>query len=125
MQKYGLKNVAEKKFSQLIGSCILQQNQLHRIRLFGRFIEIYNDLTPSDYNKYLEMVDLFTNQILNFKIDDDLETILLPVVRLNESLIVVQNRAVDYYKLKFESKLLTLQFNQKMKEVIIGRLLIF
>lgn len=69
MQKYGLKNVAEKKFAQLLGSCLTMQ--VPRIRLFGRFVELYNELTPTDYNRYLEMVDLFTTQILNFKIDDD------------------------------------------------------
>lgn len=82
MQKYGLKNVAEKKFNQLLGSCLIMQKQIPRIRLFGRFVELFNEITPADYNRYLEMVDLFTTQILNFKIDDDLESILLPVVRI-------------------------------------------
>jgi hypothetical protein len=61
MQKYGLKNVAEKKFVQLISSCIAQKNKLHRVRLFGRFLELYNDLSPTDYNRYLEMVEMFTS----------------------------------------------------------------
>lgn len=80
MQKYGLKNVAEKKFVQLISSCIAQKNQLHRIRLFGRFLELYDDLSAVEYNKYLEVADMFTQQILNFKIEDDCDQILLPVV---------------------------------------------
>jgi hypothetical protein len=106
MQKYGLKNVAEKKFTQLLSSCIIQQHSLHRIRLFGRFVEVYNELTQAEYNKYLEMIEMFTNQILNFKIDDDLESILLPI-----------NKATDYYKLKFETKLLSHQFNQRLQKV--------
>lgn len=90
MQKYGLKNVAEKKFCQLLGSCIIQKDTLPRIRLFGRFLEVYNELTPVEYNRYLEIVDLYTQQILNFKIDDDLETILIPVVNIAYSLSYIE-----------------------------------
>lgn len=43
-------------------------------------MEVYTDLTSNDYNKYQEMVDLFIQQILNFKINDDDEVVLLPLV---------------------------------------------
>ncbi|CDW78073.1 ef hand family protein [Stylonychia lemnae] len=80
MQKYGLKNVAEKKFIQLIGSCILQKESHPRIRLFARFLEVYDELPAAEYNRYLEMVELFNQQILNFKIDEDAEITLLPFI---------------------------------------------
>mmetsp|Transcript_1337 Transcript_1337/g.843 ORF Transcript_1337/g.843 Transcript_1337/m.843 type:complete len:243 (+) Transcript_1337:1135-1863(+) len=94
MHKYGLKNVAEKKFLQVISTCILQGPQVPRIRLFGRFLEVFDDLQPNQYNKYQQGLDLFTQQILNFKYEEDAEVILLPL-----------NRAMEFFKLKFESKL--------------------
>jgi hypothetical protein len=106
MQKYGLKNVAERKFVQMISSCITLKDQLHRIKLFGRFIETYDELAPTEYNRYLEIVEMYTQQILNFKIDDDMEVILLPM-----------HRAVDYFKLKFENKFLPSALNQRLTKV--------
>ena len=50
--------------------------------MFGRFLEIYDELPTSDYNKYQEIVDVFLQQILNFKIDDDADAVLLPYVRI-------------------------------------------
>jgi len=93
MHKYGLKNVAEKKFLQVISTCILQAHSVPRIRLFGRFLEIQNDLSSSQYNKYQQSVDMFMQQILNFKMEEDVEVILLPL-----------NRALDYFRMKFERK---------------------
>jgi hypothetical protein len=55
MLKYGMKNVAERKFTQLICACITYRTQLHRVNLFGRYLEIYDDLPPSDYNRYLKL----------------------------------------------------------------------
>ena len=56
MNKYGMKNLAERKFNQLIASCIIYKDHLPRICLFGRFLEAYDDLPSSDYNRYLNMV---------------------------------------------------------------------
>lgn len=44
MQKYGLKNVAEKKFAQVIASCLVFETYYPRIKLFGRFLEVYEEL---------------------------------------------------------------------------------
>lgn len=68
----------------MIVSCISQKSALHRIRLFGRFLELYDEIQPTYYAKYLEMIEYFTNLILNFKIEDEVESILLPTVRLSE-----------------------------------------
>lgn len=82
MNKYGLKNVAERKFVQLIASCIIYKDQLPRINLFARFLEIYDDLPLDDYNLYLRLIGTFSQQILNFKIDENVESTLLPLVTL-------------------------------------------
>ncbi len=85
MQKYGLKNVAERKFVQLISSCIAYKDQLPKITLFGRFLEAYDDLPISEYNRYLSLITFFTSQILNFKIDENSDLTLLPLVSLISS----------------------------------------
>eukprot|EP00347_Sterkiella_histriomuscorum_P010195 403377241 len=106
LNKYGLKNVAEKKFRQMISSCLSLKDQLPRIRLFGRFIELHNELQPTDYTKYLEMVEIYTQQILNFKIDDDTDVILLPFTR-----------AIEYFKQKFDQKYLAKVFYHKLSQI--------
>jgi hypothetical protein len=40
---------------QLLASCITYRDQLHRINLFGRFLEIFDDLPMTDYNRYLKI----------------------------------------------------------------------
>ena len=62
--------MAERKFKQVLESCIVYKDQLPRIHLFGRFLECYDDLPLPDYNRYLKMIAHFSSQILNFKIDD-------------------------------------------------------
>lgn len=59
MNKYGLKAVAEKKFMQVISSCILLKDTLPRIRLFGRFLEVFEELPTRDYNRYQDMVEMY------------------------------------------------------------------
>ncbi|TNV87114.1 hypothetical protein FGO68_gene8085 [Halteria grandinella] len=106
MQKYGLKNVAERKFVQLISSCITYKNLLPRIQLFGRFFEVYDDLPTSDYNRYLKLMQMFTTQILNFRFDENTEITLLPLTR-----------AIDYFKFKFDSKMVPHIFQHKLHAI--------
>jgi hypothetical protein len=65
---------------QLLSSCITYRDQLHRINLFGRFLEIFDDLPMTDYNRYLKISSMQQQQILNFKFDDDVDSTLLPIV---------------------------------------------
>ena len=56
MNRYGLKNVADKKYRQLIGS-ILRFNQVNpRFQLFGRFLQLYDDLSEVDLKLYFEIL---------------------------------------------------------------------
>ena len=43
--RYGLKNVADKKFNQFIGSVLKYKQKHPRFRLFGRFLGLYDELT--------------------------------------------------------------------------------
>ena len=65
----------------MISSCIIYKDQLARINLFGRFLEVYDDLPIEDYNRYLKLISMYSQQILNFKVDENLDITLLPLVR--------------------------------------------
>ena len=106
MLKYGMKTVAERKFIQLIFACITYRDQLHRINLFGRYLEIYDDLPASDYNRYQKLSQMFIQQILNFKFDENIDSTLLPL-----------SRALDYFKFKFEHKLIPHIFHHKLNQI--------
>ena len=54
-QRYGLKTVADKKFNQLIYSAIRFKDKSPRIRLFGRFLDLYDSLTAKDFRLYIEV----------------------------------------------------------------------
>ena len=54
--KYGLKQVAEKKFTQLLISC-RKNKSIFRINLFARFLELYDDLPPTALGIYLNVAD--------------------------------------------------------------------
>ena len=43
-QRYGLKAVADKKFNQLMYSSIKYKDKSPRIRMFGRFLDLYDSL---------------------------------------------------------------------------------
>ena len=82
MNKYGLKNVAEKKYGQMVASCFVYENQIPRIKMFGRLLDIHtqSENGPFEYNKYQELVETFVHQVLNFKVDDSEERLLVPIV---------------------------------------------
>lgn len=44
-QRYGLHHVAERKFVSVLSACLFYQNQSARVRLFGRFLGVYDALT--------------------------------------------------------------------------------
>jgi len=96
MNKYGLKNVAEKKFQQMMASTVIYGAAFPRIKLFGRFLELTEgkELGYLEYNKYQELVDKCVDQILNFKIDESEERQLIPLAK-----------AIDYYRTLFEGKM--------------------
>ena len=53
-QRYGLKKVADKKFHQVICSTLKNQDRSPRIRLFGRFLELYDNLSTKDFKLYVD-----------------------------------------------------------------------
>ena len=68
MHRYGLKNVADKKFKQFIGSIIKYRQTNSRFHLIGRFLELYEELNEVNLKLYFEIVQNMGKSILNFNI---------------------------------------------------------
>ena len=64
--RYGLKNVADKKFQQFIGSILKFKDKQPRFRLFGRFLQLYDDLSENDLKLYVDIVHNMFKTVLNF-----------------------------------------------------------
>ena len=53
--RYGIKTIADKKFKQMICSCMKYKDKNARIRMFGRFLELYDNLSQKDFKLYVEI----------------------------------------------------------------------
>ena len=78
--RYGLKNVADKKFQQFIGSILKYKEKYPRFRLFGRFLQLYDELSQQDLKLYVDIVHNMFKTVLNFTILEQDEIILIPTV---------------------------------------------
>ena len=121
MNRYGLKNVADKKYRQLIGS-ILRFNQVNpRFQLFGRFLQLYDDLSEVDLKLYFEILQSMYKNILNFNIQEDDETIYIPLVSIHLTTCLtcrlLQPRAIDYFRLNFASRLTSASLQNCLKVI--------
>jgi hypothetical protein len=56
-KKYGEGKIAEKKFTSLLIGCLQYKGQSSRIRIFGRFLRLYNSLSNVDLRLYFELVE--------------------------------------------------------------------
>ena len=78
--RYGLKNVADKKFTQFIGSILKFKDKLPRLRLAGRFLQLYDELEDCDLKLYIDLIQAMYKAVLNFTIIDQDEIVLIPLV---------------------------------------------
>jgi len=90
MNKYGLKNVATKKFTQFIQAVLKFKDQNSRFYIFGRFLQLYEELDENDLKMYYEVQANMHKTILNFTINEDDDCVYIPVPR-----------AIDYFKMTF------------------------
>lgn len=66
--RYGMQTMANKKFSQIIGSCLKYKDKNPRFRLFGRFLQLYEPLGDQDLKLYIDVVHNMFKTVLNFQI---------------------------------------------------------
>ena len=78
--RYGLKNVADKKFTQFIGSILKFKDKLPRLKLAGRFLQLYDELEDCDLKLYIDLIQAMYKAVLNFTIIDQDEIVLIPLV---------------------------------------------
>ena len=92
--RYGLKNVADKKFTQFIGSILKYSAQYPRFWVFGRFMQLFDELNEQDLKLYVDIVHNMFKSVLNFQIMEQDEMVLVPTAR-----------ALDYFRVSFASRL--------------------
>lgn len=62
VRKFIMKKAAENRFNHLLASC-MKYKTIQRIRLFGRFIGLYDQLDSEDLNFYLECFSFLNNSL--------------------------------------------------------------
>ena len=78
--RYGMQTMANKKFAQIIGSCLKYKEKNPRFRLFGRFLQLYEPLGDQDLKLYIDIVNNMFKTVLNFQIQETDEIIYIPSV---------------------------------------------
>lgn len=59
LNKFGIQKAAERKFLQIIGGCLKYADCL-RIKMFGRFIGLYDEYLSEDCNRYIDIMKTIT-----------------------------------------------------------------
>ena len=87
MKKYIMKKAAESKFHHLLASCV-KYKFIIRVRVFGRFLGLYEGFDTEDLNFYIECLQFLQNSLLgsNTIQSESLETIWVPYTRCLESI---------------------------------------
>ena len=60
------KAAGEKKFSQFIGAMLKYREKHSRFQLFGRFLELYDELSEDDIRLYMDILQVMYKTVLNF-----------------------------------------------------------
>ena len=102
--RFGLKHVTDRNFTQFIGTIIKYKDKYQRFRMFGRFLGLFEELEENDLKLYIDIVHNMFKTVLNFQILEQDEIVLLPIPR-----------ALDYFKLTFASRLTTVSMNHCLK----------
>ena len=89
-----MKNVADKKFTQFIGSILKYKDKYPRFRLFGRFLQLHDELTESDLKLYVDLVHNMFKHILNFAILEQDELVLIPTV--SQRLLILKFDRINF-----------------------------
>ena len=58
--------MADKKFMQFIGSVLKYKDKFPRIRLAGRFMQLFDELDDCDLKLYIDMIQGMYKAVLNF-----------------------------------------------------------
>ena len=98
--------VAEKKLKQFIGSILKYKEKLTRFKLFGRFLQLYDELNEEDIKMYIEVMQVMFKVVLNFQIQELDEIIYVPIAR-----------CLDYLRMTFGSHMTVISMTNSIKTV--------
>ena len=84
VKKYMMKRAAENRFHHLLSSCVKYQS-ISRVRVFGRFLGIYDSLDSHDLNFYLECLNFLNNSPSGQSATPEIsESLWIPYIRCLE-----------------------------------------
>lgn len=85
LKKYMMKKAAESRYHHLLASCV-KYKTIMRVRLFGRFLGLYDEFNTDDLNFYMDCLQFLQNSPSGiFTISpESIETISVPYVRCIE-----------------------------------------
>jgi len=61
MRGCGIKNIAEKKFAQTISSVMKFKDKIFRVKLYGRFLTLFEPLDKESFKFYLTCLNYILN----------------------------------------------------------------
>lgn len=61
MRGCGIKNLAEKKFAQTISAVMKYRDKVQRIKLYGRFLTLFDPLDKESFKFYLVCLNYMLN----------------------------------------------------------------
>ena len=70
MNKYGIKRIAEQKFTQTVAALVLHRNRSPRTTLFGRFMQLHRPLAKPAFLAYIEIVENIANLNVGFALEN-------------------------------------------------------
>lgn len=85
LRKYFMKKAAESKYHHLLASCV-KYKSIIRVRVFGRFLGLYEEFDSDDLSFYIECLQFLQNSpsgVFSY-FSENIENILIPYVRCLE-----------------------------------------
>ena len=97
MRSCGIKNMAEKKFAQTMSACVKYRQKIERVKLFGRFLGLYDPLDKESFKFYMIA--------LNYLINVSTFGYIVPANDYDEIHYVPYIRVNDFMRTFFENRI--------------------
>ena len=87
-KKYMMKKAADSRFHHLLSSC-MKYNQIPRVRIFSRFLGLYDEFDQEDLDFYIDCCNFFKQSSIGFN---------LPNTEITENILVPYIKCVEFIK---------------------------
>lgn len=114
LQKYIMVKAVNNRFEYILSSC-MKYRCIPRVRLFGRFLNLYNSLSLPDLVYFFECRKILFSSLTgkNVQNSEDSETVLVPYIRCVECLKSYESHFTEVDLKDIKSKLTTIKFPDK------------